>query len=292
MAAPPLCGTVSAHRRVAIACRSPSPPRPASSSRAGRSVPFPPGPRRAVPAARRGAPRVRRCCCAAHAGAAPRRRRAGSGVSLGRLLRQPGGSGEHPGRPDVHVDQLDAVVGKHELPHLIGVRGAPRFQHEQQPVAFAVGLDAAHQQPVVHHRRHIDHARLGALPQRGDQERDPFAPEQVELARDSRGHFRSVQPLARLVIPSSTATDGATSSRAGPAPPGGPPARRRKAAPPRCAAGPPRPTAADPSRASACSAGPVRVTPRTRSTIPAHPARRPHRSGAPRAMSCPSPPSR
>ena len=75
----------------------------------------------------------------------PRRR-----VTLGGLLRQPGGAGQHPCRADIHIHQLDPVAGEHELPDLIRMGCASRLQHEQQPVAFTVGLDVAQQQPGVH----------------------------------------------------------------------------------------------------------------------------------------------
>ena len=74
------------------------------------------------------------------------------GVALGGLLRQASGAGQHPRRADIHVDQLNPVAGEHELPNLIRMGRAPRLQHEKQPVALAVGLDIAQQQPGVHHR--------------------------------------------------------------------------------------------------------------------------------------------
>ena len=66
----------------------------------------------------------------------------------GGLLGRAGGARQHSPAPDIHIDQFDPVIGEHELPHLIRVGRAPRLQHEQQPVAFTVGLGIAQHSQV------------------------------------------------------------------------------------------------------------------------------------------------
>src|SRR5215207_7045860 len=44
------------------------------------------------------------------------------------LLELAGRAGQHPLRADVHLDQLDAAVGEQELPYLVRVRHAARFE--------------------------------------------------------------------------------------------------------------------------------------------------------------------
>src|SRR5262245_5056974 len=64
---------------------------------------------------------------------------------LARLLGQPHRPGEYPLRSDVHVLQLDAVVGQEELTDLVGMGHAARLEDEQAAVALTSQLEVAHE---------------------------------------------------------------------------------------------------------------------------------------------------
>jgi hypothetical protein len=53
----------------------------------------------------------------------------GDDLLLG-LLRGAGRARQHPARPNIDFDQLDAVVGQAKLPELVGVRHATRLEQE------------------------------------------------------------------------------------------------------------------------------------------------------------------
>ena len=97
-------------------------------------------------------------------------------------------SGEDTRLGHVDVDQLGALVGEQELPHLVGVGRSAALDHEDQPVALAVALHVAQQQPGVGQRGDLDLAGLRGRPagEGGEHGRDAAALEQVEVAGDHR----------------------------------------------------------------------------------------------------------
>src|SRR6185295_2884201 len=102
----------------------------------------------------------------------------------------------HLDRPSVRrnldIAEPNTPLGEQEAPQLVRVRHAARLEHLEDPVALAVRLDLAHQEPGVHQRRDADLGLLeilAAAGKAGEQRGDLKRLEEIDQPHQHRAHL-------------------------------------------------------------------------------------------------------